>query len=143
MTYPDTIPSVTEVEVIGRYRLRLAFNDGLVREVDLRDQLDGPIYEDLRDPDYFARVEVDPVGGTIRWPNEADFDPVILHGDEHFGSGPPLNVLREYRISQKETPSERIDRLAREHPIRLGKITFSQPWRPFGLRILGRSRDYD
>ena len=41
--------------------------------------LEGPIYERLRDPEYFARVVVDPIGGTVVWPNEADFAPEALH----------------------------------------------------------------
>jgi hypothetical protein len=35
----------------------------------------------LRDPDYFAQVQVDPEAGTIVWPNGVDLDPLVLHGD--------------------------------------------------------------
>jgi len=42
--------------------------------------LAGPIFEPLRDPDYFALATVDPVRGTVIWPNGADFAPEALHG---------------------------------------------------------------
>jgi Protein of unknown function (DUF2442). len=73
---------VTTVEVLGHYRLRLGFSDGLVRDVDLSSRRDrGLIFEPLRDPGYFAEVRVDPEAGTIVWPNGADLDPLVLHGD--------------------------------------------------------------
>ena len=74
--------TVTSVEVIGDYALRLGFSDGLVREMNLKDELWGPIFEPLRDPDFFAKVELDTELGTIVWPNGADLDPVVLHGSE-------------------------------------------------------------
>jgi hypothetical protein len=39
----------------------------------------GPVFEPLRDPDFFAQVTVD--HGTVVWPNGVDLDPVVLHGD--------------------------------------------------------------
>lgn len=71
---------VTSVEVIGEYVLRLGFNDDTSRQIDLKDELWGPVFEPLRDPDFFAQVRVDPELGTIVWPNGADLDPVVLHG---------------------------------------------------------------
>jgi hypothetical protein len=82
MTYPKTIPQVIEVEHLGDYRLRLTFDDGLVREVDLEGDLWGPVFEPLRDPEYFAKVRADEEIGTIVWPNGVDLDPVVLHGDQ-------------------------------------------------------------
>lgn len=73
------IPRVTEVEVAAPYGLRLTFDDGVVREIDLGGELWGPMLEPLRDPAYFAQVVVD--HGTVAWPNGADLDPLVLHGD--------------------------------------------------------------
>ena len=76
------IVSVVSLEVLAHYRLRLTFSDGLVRDVDLgylRDR--GPIFEPLQDPDIFAEVVVDPDARTVVWPNGADLDPLVLHGD--------------------------------------------------------------
>ena len=80
--------SVTDVTVLGHYRLRLTFSDGLVRDVDLSYLHDrGPIFEALGDSDFFRQVAVDPEGGTIVWPNGADLDPLVLHGDFESASG--------------------------------------------------------
>ncbi len=71
---------VTSVQVLGHYRLRLGFSDGSSRDVDLA-ELHGPIFEPLADPDYFGQVRVDDELGTVVWPNGADLDPLVLHGD--------------------------------------------------------------
>ena len=70
---------ILEAEVCGTYTLQLTFNDGVRKRVNLLPLLDGPIFEPLRDPAYFARVVVDPVAGTVVWPNEADFAPEALY----------------------------------------------------------------
>jgi hypothetical protein len=72
---------VTSAEVLGHYRLRLGFSDGSVRDVDLTEELRGPVFDPLADPDYFAQVRVDDELGTVVWPNGADLDPLVLHGD--------------------------------------------------------------
>ena len=75
------MPRVTAVEVIGGYQLRLMFDDGLVREIDLEHDLWGEMFEPLKDPSYFAKVFVDPETHTIAWPNGLDLAPEVLHGD--------------------------------------------------------------
>jgi len=81
MTDPRILPRVTAVEPLNSFRLRLTFTDGLIREVDLSDDLWGPMAEPLQDPDYFRQVRVDPELGTVVWPNGYDLDPDVLHGD--------------------------------------------------------------
>jgi len=76
-----TLPRITSVEPLDGFRLRLAFTDGLVREVDLSHELWGPLAEPLQDPDYFRQVRVDSELGTVMWPNGYDLDPDVLHGD--------------------------------------------------------------
>ncbi|MBI4556457.1 MAG: DUF2442 domain-containing protein [Candidatus Hydrogenedentes bacterium] len=73
---------IVQAEVCGAHSLRLRFNDGTSKRVNVLSLLDGPIFEPLRDPRYFARVSVDPVAGTVVWPNEADFAPEALYGLE-------------------------------------------------------------
>ena len=72
---------ITSVEVLGHYRLRLGFSDGSSREVNLAGELRGPVFEPLADPEFFAQVRVDDELGTVVWPNGADLDPLVLHGD--------------------------------------------------------------
>jgi len=73
--------AVTEVEALEGYRLRLRFDDGAERTVDLSDMLWGTMGEPLRDPDYFRQVRVDPELRTVVWPNGLDLAPEVLHGD--------------------------------------------------------------
>ncbi len=70
---------VLEAEACGPYSLRLLFNDWTQKRVNVSPLLEGPVFEPLRDPPYFARVVVDPVGGTVVWPNGADFAPEALY----------------------------------------------------------------
>ena len=72
---------VNTAQVLGHYRLRVGFSDGSSRDVDLTGELQGPVFEPLADPDYFAQVRVDDDLGTVVWPNGADLDPLVLHGD--------------------------------------------------------------
>ena len=80
---------VREAEVCGPHSLRLAFNDGTSKQVDVGPLLEGPIFEPLRDPHYFSSVTVDPVCGTVVWPNGADFAPEALHELEAEGVSEP------------------------------------------------------
>lgn len=79
MTKIARIPKVTAVEVRPPYGLHLTFDDGATRDVDLADELWGPLFEPLRDQAFFARVQVE--HGTVVWPNGVDLDPLVLHGD--------------------------------------------------------------
>ena len=75
---------VEKVTHLGAYRLLLEFDDGAVKEVDLSGDLDGEVFEPLRDPAFFARVAVNPETRTIEWPNGADLAPEYLY---EIGSG--------------------------------------------------------
>jgi hypothetical protein len=73
---------ICSVDPLDGFVLRLGFDDGTTREVDLADELWGPVFEPLRnDPQLFRKVRVDRELGTIVWPNGADLDPDVLHGD--------------------------------------------------------------
>jgi Protein of unknown function (DUF2442) len=63
---------IREAEARGPHSLRLKFNDGTTKHVNVRPLLDGMIFEPLRDPAYFARVTLDSICGTAVWPNGAD-----------------------------------------------------------------------
>ena len=70
------IVDVVEARYLGGHRVWLRFDDGCEGEVDLAAELEGPIFEPLRDPAYFAGFHVDL---TLCWPNGADIAPETLH----------------------------------------------------------------
>ncbi len=72
---------VTSVQPLAGYRLRVAFNDGVERDVDCAFLLHGTLGEPLRDPEYFRQVRVDDEARTVVWPNGLDPAPELLHGD--------------------------------------------------------------
>lgn len=69
---------VLEANVCGPSRFRLVFSDGTRKAVDVGPLLSGTVFEPLRDPACFARVELDRVCGTVVWPNGVDFAPEAL-----------------------------------------------------------------
>lgn len=70
---------IVKAAVIPPYGLRLEFEDGIVREIDLEPILYGEMFGPLRDPAFFARVRLDEEWETVVWPNDADFHPDTLY----------------------------------------------------------------
>jgi hypothetical protein len=70
---------IVDSSICGAHCLRLTFNNGTRKTVDVRPLLVGPVFDALRDPSYFALGRVDPVCGTVVWPNGADFAPEALN----------------------------------------------------------------
>jgi Protein of unknown function (DUF2442) len=67
---------ILSVRYLDNHRLYLEFNNGEAGEVDLSSELNGPIFQPLRDPKVFANVTLE--GGTVAWPNGADLAPEYL-----------------------------------------------------------------
>ena len=73
---------VTSVTPLPDFRLRVSFVDETAGEVDMRaflsnPNIDGTIFELLRDPAVFSQVRV--VLGVIQWPNGADLAPDAMY----------------------------------------------------------------
>lgn len=89
------LPAVTAVEVIGEHELRLTFDDGTIGDVSFSDREWTGVFEPLRDPARFARVEIDPLFATIVWPEDGlDMAPEPLYAD----------AKRRPLIRQRSTP---------------------------------------
>ena len=69
---------ILAAEVRSPHRLWLSFSDGIQAEVDVWPLLNGPMFEPLQEPSYFAQATLDPICGTVVWPNGADFAPEAL-----------------------------------------------------------------
>jgi len=70
---------VKSAEYVSGYRVRLRFEDGSVRVADLEAHLDGPVFEPLKELDYFRTLRVDADIDTIVWESGADFSPDFLY----------------------------------------------------------------
>lgn len=68
---------VTAVRYVRDHVLWLEFSDGLRGELGFADRLAGPVFEALRAPGEFARVQLG--AETIECPNGADLAPESLH----------------------------------------------------------------
>ena len=73
---------LTSVTALADARLRVTFVDGTAGEVHMRSFLsnpnvDGTVFEPLRDPGVFAQAHV--VLGAIQWPNGADLAPDAMY----------------------------------------------------------------
>ena len=71
------LPNVVRARYDAEFRIQVTFNDGTEATVDFRPWLDGPVFEPLKEIEYFRKFFVD--GGTVAWPNGADIAPETLY----------------------------------------------------------------
>ncbi len=74
-----SIPSLIEARYVDGYRIHVVFDDGTEGELDLEDELWGPVFEPLRDKSAFRRFRLDPELQTIVWPTGADLAPEFVY----------------------------------------------------------------
>jgi hypothetical protein len=79
MAHTHPVHRVIDFEIVGPYRLRVTFADGVTRTIDFRPVLRGELYGPLRDMELFEQVALDREVHTLVWPNGADFDPATLY----------------------------------------------------------------
>ncbi len=94
------IPHVVEAKYIEGHKVWLRFDDGACGEVDLFGELDGPIFEPLKDVYFFCQFLVR--YNTLSWQNGADFAPetyreiLAQQNVRGFLKGIDTNVDREH-----------------------------------------------
>ena len=67
--------NVVEARLVRDFVLWLRFRDGTTGEIELKDELHGPLFEPLTDPELFRQFQVHPEFETLLWPNGANFAP--------------------------------------------------------------------
>ena len=67
---------VVKAEYLNGYKVKLLFNNGETKIVDLSQSLNGSVFEPLKDLDYFKNFSIK--FNTIEWENGADFAPEYL-----------------------------------------------------------------
>jgi hypothetical protein len=85
-------PDITEATVVRHGVLRLTFADGLTGEVDVLDRMRGPVFDEARTREGFAKVAVDRETGTVVWPGGADLAPDTLYERIRTGTWPEQDV---------------------------------------------------
>jgi hypothetical protein len=70
------IPHVIEANHIDAHRVWLKFSDGACGEIDLGDEMDGPVFEPFKDVEFFRQFIIR--YNTLSWQNGADFAPECL-----------------------------------------------------------------
>lgn len=68
---------ITNAKYLNGFRISLEFNNGESKTVDLMDELDGEVFQPLKDIEYFKDFSVK--YNTIEWKNGADFAPEYLY----------------------------------------------------------------
>lgn len=68
---------VVKAEYLDGYRVKLLFNDGETKIVDLSRFLNGSVFAPLKDIDFFKNFSIK--FNTIEWENGADFAPEYLY----------------------------------------------------------------
>ena len=67
---------VSNAEYIRDYLLKITFNTGEIKLVDLQNSLQGPVFEPLKDKNFFKQFSIH--YNTVEWGNGADFAPEYL-----------------------------------------------------------------
>lgn len=79
-TVDPYLVSVTDVRVLARYVLELAFDTDETKVLDMEPLMWGPVFQPLlADYSQFCEVAVDHEAGTISWPTGADWAPDELY----------------------------------------------------------------
>jgi hypothetical protein len=68
---------VLSAEYLGDHRIRVVFENGMTKDIDLSSHISGEMYQPLNDTEYFRHFKVD--WGTVVWENDADFAPEFLY----------------------------------------------------------------
>lgn len=72
----DKISHITNAEIIKDYLMKITFDDGESKTVDMKKFIRDGVSSELKDMNYFRRFKVE--HGYITWENGFDFCPVYL-----------------------------------------------------------------
>jgi hypothetical protein len=67
---------IIDANYVGEYKIKITFNNGVKKIIDLKHHLNGKIFEPLNDVDKFKKFHLS--DWTIEWENGADMAPEFL-----------------------------------------------------------------
>ncbi len=70
---------VTDAKYLNRYTIWVRFNNGVEGTIDLSNDLNGEIFEPLKNLEQFKKFKVDSILETIVWENGADLAPEFIY----------------------------------------------------------------
>ena len=70
---------LVDAKYLDGYRIWVKFKDGKEGIVDLKDELDGEVFEPLRDIERFKNFKLEKEFDTISWDTGADLAPEFLY----------------------------------------------------------------
>ncbi len=68
---------VRSAEYLNDYKVNLEFNNGISKTVDLENELEGEVFQPLKDKNLFKNFSIK--FNTIEWENGVDFAPEYLY----------------------------------------------------------------
>ena len=96
------LPRVVKVSPLPQYRLHVEFDDGVAGTIDLSGELDGEVFQPLRDEAVFRQVTVDEFG-AVCWPNGPDLAPDAMHSEL---AGEPPTLPRAQQRAERGAGSK-------------------------------------
>ena len=90
-------PRIVKVSPLPQYRLQVEFDDGVAGTIDLSGELDGEVFQPLRDEAVFRQVTVDEFG-AVCWPNGPDLAPDAMHSE--LAAEPPTRPLAQHQAER-------------------------------------------
>ncbi|WP_291322304.1 DUF2442 domain-containing protein [Desulfonatronospira sp.] len=73
------IPKIIDARYVQDYTIYIRFADGAEGYVDLKNELYGPMFDPLKQLDFFKQFSIHQDFCTLCWPNGADIAPEYLY----------------------------------------------------------------
>lgn len=87
---------VKDAKYIEDYKIEVEFTDGKKGIADLEGKLYGPVFESLKDKDFFSKIRVDKDLETVVWENGADLAPEFLYYQSFKNDKNMQNFFKEW-----------------------------------------------
>ena len=71
------LPQVVGARHVSGFIVSTRFDDGTVKQIDVSQCFNGPVFECLKNPKVFKKFFIE--GGTLAWPNGVDIAPEALY----------------------------------------------------------------
>ena len=68
---------IVDIDYLGEYSMLITFNDGKMKEVNLKHLTEEELYSELKNKDVFIQYGL--INGTIEWITGADIAPEYLY----------------------------------------------------------------